>query len=117
MVANVLVSVVLATALGISPAFMPIQPISVAIFTFIGVLGAVVAFAIVARVSRRPARTFVWVAAIALVLSLIPNVGLALNPAGAPFVGITPTAMAALSVLHVIAAAVSVGLLLRLMRA
>ncbi len=52
-----------------------------ALFTFIGVI----VFAVIARVSSNPVRTFWIVATIAFVFSIIPNIMAALNPSAAPF--------------------------------
>jgi hypothetical protein len=52
--ANALVSVAAVTLFGISAGFLPLQVGPVVSFTVVGVLGAVVVFALVARFSRRP---------------------------------------------------------------
>jgi hypothetical protein len=86
-VANLVVFFLLSAILDLpSPADFP--PLSAgaigfltAVFTFIGV----VAFAIVARVAKNPIRTYWIIATVAFVLSIIPNIMAALNPAAAPF--------------------------------
>jgi cytochrome b561 len=52
-----------------------------AVFTFIGV----VVFALLVRFTGKPIRNFWIVATIAFVLSIIPNITSAMNPAAAPF--------------------------------
>ncbi|MBX7252673.1 MAG: hypothetical protein K1X50_11875 [Candidatus Promineofilum sp.] len=59
-------------------------------------------------------RTYVRVAVVALIISIIPNFLTMANPAMFPFPGGTATAFLALTVFHVLAAAVSVAVLLRL---
>lgn len=52
-----------------------------AVFTFLGLI----AFWVVVKVSSKPIRTFWIVSTVAFVVSIIPNITSALNPAGAPF--------------------------------
>jgi hypothetical protein len=85
-----------------TPAFLPL--------TVVGVLGAVIAFAIVGRLARRPVRTFQIVAVVALVLSFLPDIGLFAT--GAP--GATLPAVLVLMLMHIVAAVVAVGVLTRL---
>jgi Family of unknown function (DUF6069) len=70
--ATVLASLVLASLLGIDPAFEPIQPLPVAFFTAFYAVAATVAYALVVRWTRRPRRTFIRLAVLAFVLLLIP---------------------------------------------
>ncbi len=85
-----------------SPAFLP--------FTVVGVLGAVIAFALVGRLSRAPVRTYTRLAIVVLVLSFIPDIGLLVS--GAP--GATLPGVLVLMVMHTVAAVVAVGILTRL---
>lgn len=91
--------------------FQPLTAIPVALFTTIGVVGAGIAFAIVARLARNPVGTYRLVALIALVLSIIPNILLVMNPASAPMPGGTSAAYGVLIVFHVVAALVSVSVI------
>jgi hypothetical protein len=99
----------------ISPAFLPLStPQPTIFFTAAGVLGAILVFAAVGRFSRQPARTYSVIATVALVLSLIPNVLLLVNPEGAMFGGIDAISVGVLMAQHVVAAAITVWLLLTL---
>jgi len=96
--------------------FVPFQPARVAFLTAGGVAAAAVAYAIIARRSDRPARTFRRVAVVAFVLSIVPNVALAANPDAAPFPSASASGFLILIIFHVVAAVVSVILLPRLTR-
>jgi hypothetical protein len=114
-VANVVVALVLVPLLGISPEFPPFQPGAVAFITALGAIGATQVYWLISRVSSRPDRTFRIVAGVVFVLSIIPNILAALDPAAAPFPfpGVTAVAMLALIVLHVVAAVIIVWALTR----
>jgi len=116
-VANLIALVVLRAVLDLPTDFPPLQFGPIAIFTAIGVALGVVVFAIISRVARQPVRTFWIVAMVALLVSLVPNVLLMLNPAAAPVPGGSTLAYGVLSVFHIIAAFVSVPMLTRLARA
>ncbi len=115
--ANLIALVLLRTVLDLPTDFPPLQFGPIALFTAIGVALGVAVFAIISRMARQPVRTFWIVALVALLVSLVPNVLLMLNPAAAPVPGGSTLAYAALSVFHVIAAFVSVVVLTGLARA
>jgi hypothetical membrane protein len=108
---GVLVVRVLAVAL-LHPDPMPIAlgwgaPI---MFTLVLVSGAVLVFALVGRFAKHPLRTYQIVSFIVLLLSFIPDILYASSPMpGASW----PTAIA-LMVMHVVAWAITVGMLTRL---
>jgi len=110
-VANALVGVVAVALPGISPGFLPLQVGAVVSFTVVGVFGAAVVFALVARLSRRPAWLFRRIAFGVLVVSLVPDLLLLFS---SPFPETTVAAVVALMVMHVVAWAVSVGTLTKL---
>lgn len=83
----------------INPAFVELQAQSIAIVTSPLCAMAVAVFALVAWLSRRPVQTFRVVAAVALVLSWIPDLLLLPQP------GATVANVVALMALHVVAAA------------
>ena len=83
------------------------------LFTLAGVLGAIGVFAWLGRRTPRPISRFTRVAAVVLVVSLLPDLGLL----AAPMPGTSLAAVAVLMVEHLVAAAVSVGLLTTLARA
>ena len=105
LVATQIVRWVAVTALPIPPDFLPLDgPGPVAFFTGVSALGAVAVFAIVRRVALRPAFAFRWIAAVVLVLSVMPDLWLLSEEAEQAFPGATPTAVLVLIVLHVVAA-------------
>jgi len=113
-VANLLTRAVVLAVMDLPTGFDPLEVGPIAILTAIGVLGAVIVFAIVTRVARRPIRTFSIVGMAALVISCIPNVLLALDPTAAPMPGGTTSAFLVLILFHVVAAFVAILILTRL---
>jgi hypothetical protein len=96
-------SVLLPSPMGLSPLTVGL----VVITSAIGSIGASIVFAVMGLLARRPVRMFRIIAAVVLALSLVP-------PATVPGV---PVAMRlSLAVMHVVAWAVSVGLLTALAR-
>ena len=73
-----------------------------------GVLGAVIVFAIVARFAKRPIRLFRIIGVVVLVLSLLPDLGL-LNGNAMP--GTSLGSVIALMLMHVAAGAIAIWLL------
>jgi hypothetical protein len=127
-IANAVLRAIALAVLNPDRSFMPLQSLTFLPFTIIGVLGAVIVFALVARFARNPIRTYHIVAIVALLISLVPDLLLLLSPAGAPPPGV-PTAggppmmggvtlpnVAALMIMHVAAYAISTGLLTTLTR-
>lgn len=106
-VANGLLRTLALAVLDIPADFMPLQTPAFVGLTFIGLLGAVITFAIIGRLSRRPVRTFQIVALIVLLLSFLPDIGLLVT--GAP--GATLPGILVLMLMHVIAAAIAVWVL------
>ncbi len=111
---NGLVWAIAQAVIPISPEFMPLTTVGPTIFfTGVGALGAVGAFALVGRLAKQPRPAFQIVAAIALLISLIPDVMLIAAPAGAPFQGITVPQVLVLMVMHVVAYGICVYVLTR----
>ncbi len=108
--ANFIVRAIALAVLDIPADFMPLQTTAFIPFTVVGLLGAIIVFAIIGRVARRPVRTFIIVAAVVLVLSFLPDIGLLAS--GAP--GATLPGILVLMLLHVVAAVIVVALLVRL---
>lgn len=105
-IANVIVYFIGTALVSVPPEFLPLaNVVPTIIFTIIGVLGAVIAFAIVARVSRQPIRTYRLIAGIALIISILPDFTLQSNPM---FPGATPASIAILVLMHFVAASVAV---------
>ena len=96
-------------AFAVSPLFEPFQG-TVAPYTAGGVILAGIAYAVLRRFVRDAARVYVRVAIVTLVLSWIPDVALLfINEPGA-----TVPAVASLMVMHAVAAATVVTLLVKI---
>ena len=70
------VSFVLRSIVDPDAIFEPLRPQLVATFTVLGTIGATVAYSIVVALATRPARRFVQVAVVALILSFGPDLAL-----------------------------------------
>jgi hypothetical protein len=115
-VANLVLRALAVAVLDIpQPEFEPLQARAVAVSTAGGVIAAGVVYAIVERFARDPRRTFLIVAVIALVLSLWAPISLGLaDPPENP--GTDAGSVGTLIAMHVLAAAISVPVLLRVSR-
>lgn len=99
---NQIIRFIAVAVLNPDPAFMPLtwwQP--AAMFTVIGVIGAVIVYALLRRFTRDPDRTFRTVALVGLLLSFIPNILTGLNPEAAPAPGVTWPNIIALMLMHI----------------
>ena len=112
-VANVLVMLAARAVLDIPEEFMQLTAPNVIGLTVIGGALATGAYAIVAKRSERPRRTYIRVALIALLVSFLPDLALAYSD----MPGVTWTGVAVLMVLHVVAAAILVPVLVGTPRA
>ena len=112
--ANTIVWQIAVVVLQPDPQFVPfVAPVPI-VFTFLGVLGAVLVFAVIGRISKNPIPLFRRVALIALLVSLIPDVLMLLtgfNP------GTTLPNVLVLMLMHIIAYAIAVNMLTRWSRA
>jgi len=112
LIANIAVRAVALALFAVSPLFPHFMWDHLVGFTLVSVTAVVVVFALVARSARRPLHRYRQIAAVFLILSLLPDVVL--------FYGDDPTAspaaIIALMVMHVVDAAVCVGLLTILQR-
>lgn len=111
-VANVVLRALAIALFDIPDAFEHLALRAVIVSTVAGVLAAGVVYAIVARVSRTPDRTFTIVAIVALVLSLIAplTVGLEDPP---EYPGTDAASVGTLMAMHVVAAAIAIVTLTR----
>ena len=110
-VANVIIQQIAVVVLNPDPAFLPLTLLPPIIFTVVGVLGAVIVYALIGRFSRQPVRLFRRVALVALVVSFIPDILMLVtgfNP------GTTAANVAVLILMHVVAWGIAVGMLTRL---
>ena len=108
MIANVIVRTATMAFFPISPLFLALeswQPI--AVLTLVGVFGATVVFAILARLTPHVIIIYRWLAGILLLISFIPNVLMLIVDAP----GATLPAVISLMVMHVLTAAITVFLL------
>jgi hypothetical protein len=107
--ANVLVYYIGGAVVDYDPQFLPLASVGGAvIFTVFPAIIAVVIYAILLRFTRNPARIFTIIAVIALIISLIPDLTYI------PTVpGVTTAQTAMLLLMHLVAAAVIVGVLTR----
>ena len=106
-VVNGVIVVVVPDALGL-PAYNPLSLPPVVIFTVLGVVGAAVVYWLALRYADRPVRTFTVVAALALLVSFVPDLTFARGLPGA-----TTTGVVLLMVMHLVAAVVAVAVLTR----
>lgn len=102
-VANLLVYFLLAGLAVLPAGFMPLQPGPIAAFTVTFTLIGVGVFALIDRLSANPRRTYTWIAAAGLLVSILPNLALMANPAAAPFPGGTAAAFGTLILFHFVA--------------
>ncbi len=110
-VANIIIQQIAVAVLQPDPAFIPLTFAAPIAFTLIGVLGAVIVYAVIGRVSRQPVQLFRRVALVTLVVSFIPDILMLItgfNP------GTTAANVAVLMLMHVVAWAIAVGMLTRL---
>jgi hypothetical protein len=109
--ANTIIGLIAVTLLNPDPGFIPLTVPVPAVFTLAGVLGAVAVYAALVRFARKPVEQFRKVAMIALVASFVPDILMLLtgfNP------GTTLANVVVLIVMHVVAWAITVGMLTRL---
>ena len=102
------VLVAVADALAISPNSPHLAYPRVVVFTVAGVLLATGVYWVLARRQASPDATFIRIAVVALVLSVLPDVGLWMNDPT-----VTAAGAVVLAAMHVVAAVVVVGVLLR----
>ncbi|MBI4769164.1 MAG: hypothetical protein HY784_01805 [Chloroflexi bacterium] len=112
-IVNALIVTIARGLFSVPPEFAPFTVPQFTFLTVAGVAGATIVFAVVGRFSKRPIRTYYWVAAVALVLSWLPDFGLL---AAKPYPGTTVQTVGTLMFMHVVTAAISVGLLTTLAR-
>ncbi len=114
-VANLLVRIIAFALLPIPAEFPPLGWAPPILFTVIGVLAAFIVFAVLARTSRRPVQVFRIVALVALLLSLIPDLLILMNPSPA-LPGTTVAGVVTLMLMHMVAWTITITLIARLAR-
>lgn len=105
--ANILVYYIGSALVTYDPQFIVLADVSAAvIFTVIPAIVAVLIYAVLRRISQHPARVFAIIAAVVFVVTLIPDFLYIPTVPGA-----TGAQIAVLALMHVVAAAVIVGML------
>lgn len=107
-VVNVLVRVLATTLFDVPDGYQVLGLGPVVTTTLVGVIVATAVYGIVARVSKRPNRTFLSVAVVVLLLSFGPLIAPPAFLADAP-----PSVIGTLAAMHVTTAVIVVGLLVR----
>ena len=75
LLANAIVRTVMVVIFPISPLFRALSTWdTIIIFTLVGVFGATVVFAILARLTKHAIKLFRWLAGFLLVVSFVPNI-------------------------------------------
>jgi hypothetical protein len=111
---NFVIALITRTLTTVSPAFIPLQTFAFVMWTVIGCVGAIIVFALLARLTQRPIRNFQITALVVLLVSLIPDLMLG---ASHLYPTTTPLTVGALILMHIATALVCVGLLVNLTRA
>lgn len=107
-VANAIVLFLARDVLTVAPGFDPIDWTPVVLFTTIGAIAATAVYGATTRLSAIPDRRFTQIAAVALLLSFVPDVGLLLVDPAATLPGVL-----VLMFMHVVVAVVCVWALAR----
>lgn len=100
--ANVVTRFILGALATIPADFPPMQLAAIAFFTALYGAGATVVYWLINRFAANPPRVWLIAVIIGFVLTALPNLALAANPAAAPFPG-TSQLFALLLVYHVLA--------------
>lgn len=113
-IASVLANLVLLVLVNLAapqPGFPPLTVPPIALFTAVGSVAAVVVFAVLSRLVSQPGRLYVIIGLVAFVLSCIPNVLAASDPAASPLPGATSTGFLLLILFHIPPAVICIWLL------
>jgi hypothetical protein len=109
-IANILIALVARTLFPVASTFTPLQLGPVIVFTVIGVMGAVIVFALVVRWAKHPVHLFHRIAWAVLLVSLLPDL---LLPFVRLFPGTTLLEVGALILMHVATGLICLGVLPR----
>ena len=109
-IVNAIIHTIAMAVLPISSQFFQLQGPIYVVFTVVATIAAVLVFALVSRLSRRPIRLYRIIATIVLVLSLIPDLGLLSSTGGSWY------AVGTLMSMHIAAYLVCVGVLTTMTR-
>ena len=101
LVANHIIRLLALALLSPDQGFMALTSFGpVTVFTIFGVAGATAVYALLRRFTANPNRIFTIVAVVVLLVSLIPDIMLAITPA-MPLPTATPATMTALALMHI----------------
>jgi hypothetical protein len=106
--ANSAVAALLRGVLDVPAGFAPLQAIAVLSLTIVGVVGAVLVFAVISRLSARPVRLFTIVASVALVISWAAPLAVYFTNA---FPGTDASRIVGVMSLHAIAGVITIAVL------
>jgi hypothetical protein len=106
--ANSAVAAILRGVLDVPAGFAPLQAIAVLSLTIVGVVGAVLVFAVISRLSARPVRLFTIVASVALVISWAAPLAVYFTNA---FPGTDASRIVGVMSLHAIAGVITIAVL------
>lgn len=105
LVVNALVLTLVLASGAVQP-FAPLSYPSVLFLSAVGAIGATIVYGLLSTRVENPDRTFLQVAAVVLLLSFVPDIGLLFNDPQATLAGVV-----VLMVMHVVVAGVCVGTL------
>jgi hypothetical protein len=100
---NVVARVILGALVTIPADFPPMQLPAIVFFTVLYGIGATAVYWLINRLANNPQRIWLIVVIVGFVVTALPNLMLAANPAAAPFPGGTAQLFSLLLVYHVLA--------------
>jgi hypothetical protein len=100
---NVVARFILGALVTIPADFPPMQIPAIIFFTVLYGIGATVVYWLINRLANNPQRIWLIVVIVGFVVTALPNLMLAANPAAAPFPGGTAQLFSLLLVYHVVA--------------
>jgi hypothetical protein len=107
-IGNIIVLLITGALFTVPASFPPFAIGPVTFFSVVGVVGATAVFALLGRFTRRPIRWFWIISGVVLLLSFIPNI---ITLVGNTLPGTSLAGVVSLMVMHVVAAAAAVGIL------
>jgi hypothetical protein len=106
-VANLIIRSIGLAVVEVPADFLPLATIGpVILFTTVFLAAAGAVFWLITRRAKNPLRTWNVVAWIALMISLLPDIGLLVNPGSAPVGTVSPGAVLILMVMHLVSFAI-----------
>jgi NADH:ubiquinone oxidoreductase subunit K len=109
-IGNILVLLITDALFTVPDSFPPFAIGPVTFFSVVGVVGATIVFALLGRFTKRPIYWFWIISIVVLLLSFIPNI---VTLVGNTLPGTNVAGVVSLMIMHVVAAAAAVGILIR----